>query len=82
VHAAFKARIYADDTGARLFVESEPDQAASIAYRSGKPVLDYRNKLLADPARLTFAYQVSQARLLSRRVRRGLLRRARGFLRS
>lgn len=80
-HAAFKARVYAEDAGARLFVESEPDQAASIARRSGKPVLDYANKVLADPTRLTLAYQVQQARQLSRRVRKGLLRRVRGLLR-
>lgn len=37
-HAAFKARVYRD-TGALLFIESEPRQAREIARDSGKPVL-------------------------------------------
>ncbi len=76
-HAPFKASVYARDPEALLFVESDPGQALSIARRSGKPVLDYQNKRLADPTRLTVAHQVHQAHRLSQRVRAGLLRRLR-----
>lgn len=37
-HAKFKAKVYRD-TGALLFIESEPRQARDIARDSGKPVL-------------------------------------------
>jgi len=37
-HAPFKAKIY-QETGALLFIESEPAQAREIARASGKPVL-------------------------------------------
>lgn len=76
-HARFKASVYASDPEALLFVESDPGQAVSIARRSGKPVLDYRHKRLADPTRLTVSYQVAQAQRLSRRLRAALLRRLR-----
>jgi len=76
-HARFKAAVYARDPEALLFVESDPGQALSIARRSGKPVLDYRHKRLADPARLTVAYQVQQAQRFSRRARAALWRRLR-----
>jgi uncharacterized HAD superfamily protein/hypoxanthine phosphoribosyltransferase len=76
-HASFKARIYAADPDSMLFVESESAQAASIARRSGKPVLDYSRKCMADPFQFTFAYQVQAARRFSTRVRTGLMRRIR-----
>ena len=76
-HASFKAQIYAADPDSVLFVESEAAQAASIARKSGKPVLDYGNKCMADPSQLTLAHQVQLARRLSTRVRQGVARRIR-----
>jgi hypothetical protein len=60
-----------------LFVESDPAQAAAIARKSGKPVLDYRNRVLAGPDAFSFAYQSQLAIRLSKRLRGGLARRIR-----
>jgi uncharacterized HAD superfamily protein len=76
-HASFKAAVYASDPEAVLFVESDPAQAAVIARKSGKPVLDYQNRMLARPDPLSLAYQSQLATTISRRVRAGLARRIR-----
>jgi uncharacterized HAD superfamily protein len=39
IHAAFKAEIYSKLKNTRLFIESEPQQARSIAELSGKPCI-------------------------------------------
>ncbi|MBW2426146.1 MAG: phosphoribosyltransferase [Deltaproteobacteria bacterium] len=79
-HSGFKAAVYASDPDSVLFVESDPAQAAVIARESGKPVLDYRNRMLAGPDPLSLAYQSQLAITISRRLRSGLARRIRRLL--
>lgn len=76
-HASFKAAVYASDPDSVLFVESDPAQAAVIARKSGKPVLDYQNRMLAGPDPLSLAYQSQLAITISKRLRAGLARRVR-----
>lgn len=76
-HASFKAEVYRKDTGALLFVESEPDQAREITRRSGKPVLDYYNKVIASPDEVTIAYRYRKSADFLTRARRAVLHRAR-----
>jgi uncharacterized HAD superfamily protein/adenine/guanine phosphoribosyltransferase-like PRPP-binding protein len=73
LHPAFKARVYAGDRNAELFVESDPKQAREIARASGKPVLDFENMILVQPTAATLPY-IRQASL-------GLMRRLRNKLR-
>ena len=47
-HAQFKSEIYRE-TGAELFIESSPEQAADIAKLSGKPVLDFESNRIVTP---------------------------------
>ncbi len=67
LHAPFKARVYASDPGARLFVESDPEQAAEIARLSGKPVLDAGSMRLMDPRVPSLPWAAAQVRDLPRR---------------
>ncbi|MEN3951649.1 phosphoribosyltransferase [Iodidimonas sp. SYSU 1G8] len=76
-HAKFKADVYRGDPDALLFVESEPAQAREITRRSGKPVLDYRNMVLASPDKITPGYQYTKSSQLLQRIRRALVRRVR-----
>lgn len=70
-HAGFKAKIYAEDTDAVLFVESERNQAIEIARRTGKPCIcvatdelfDDRN-LPAEPAKLAAKRRRQDTRIL------------------
>lgn len=55
LHTPFKAKIYAADYGARLFVESDPGQSIEIARLSGKPVLDFANMRIVGPETLSAA---------------------------
>ncbi len=50
-HASYKAKIYID-TGAKLFMESSPRQAAEIAKLTGKPVLCVETGEMICPDRL------------------------------
>ena len=47
-HARFKSEVYRE-TGADLFIESSPYQAADIAKLSGKPVLDFESNQIITP---------------------------------
>ncbi|GMG83177.1 phosphoribosyltransferase family protein [Paralimibaculum aggregatum] len=78
MHAPFKARIYASDPVTRLFVESDPEQAAEIARLSGKPVLSFAEMRIVDPAAASLPRAVAQlrrSRLVGRRLAAGLLNR-------
>jgi uncharacterized HAD superfamily protein/hypoxanthine phosphoribosyltransferase len=77
-HATFKAETYAAASDTVLFIESDPRQAVRIAELSGKPVLDYRNKQMVMPDRLTIAYGSQQTKSFFQRVRRALERRMAG----
>lgn len=50
-HAEYKAETY-DSTGADLFIESSPQQAAEIAERTGKPVYCFESNRMVEPGRL------------------------------
>jgi len=50
-HAEFKAETY-DSTGADLFIESSPQQAAEVAARTGKPVYCFESNRMVEPGRL------------------------------
>lgn len=85
LHAPHKAKVYAADRGALLFVESDPAQAREIARLSGKPVLDFARMVLVGPDAASPAYAarraeagIARARAFAGRVRRRL-RRALGL---
>ncbi|MEX5565534.1 phosphoribosyltransferase family protein [Pseudophaeobacter sp. 1A16562] len=83
LHAPFKARLYARDPGAELFVESDPGQSLEIARLSGKPVLDFSSMILIQPDAGSLAYARQILACGARRQRRtmgGLLSRLRSFI--
>lgn len=79
MHPLFKAKIYAGDPNAALFVESDPEQAVKIARMSGKPVLDFTNMKLAHPTALSLPRLKEQSRQYEASIKRWarrILRRA------
>lgn len=50
-HAEYKASVY-ESTGAGLFIESDPAQAADICTQSGKPVFCYETQEMVRPGRI------------------------------
>jgi uncharacterized HAD superfamily protein len=75
-HAAHKARVYAEDTGATLFIESELHQAHAIAEATGKPALCIANQKIC--LRGQSSAGVASSGLW--RLPRALARRAKRFL--
>ena len=77
LHSLFKAKVYAGDRDAALFVESDPEQAVKIARASGKPVLDFANMQLLQPTMLSLPHVKEQSRqrgLNAKRFARSVLR--------
>ncbi|MBK7663922.1 MAG: phosphoribosyltransferase [Sterolibacteriaceae bacterium] len=69
-HATFKASIYRGCVDAPLFIESEPDQAATISNASGKPVLCYPTQQMFMPGVSVKMVQANGRFFLSRVVRK------------
>jgi uncharacterized HAD superfamily protein len=69
-HASFKSRVY-QESGALLFVESEPRQAREIALDSGKPVLCIETQDVVLPD--TFDLKTAHHGFLAARRRRLLM---------
>lgn len=76
LHAPFKASVYAGDQSAKLFVESDPVQAAEIAKLSGKPVVDFKNMILAGPDAVSVPFAMRQGETIARRLRARLRKTA------
>lgn len=77
-HASFKASIYRGIADAQLFIESEPDQAASIAHASGKPALCYPTQQMFMPGaslRMVGAKGRSFVNRATRKLRKMLVQR-------
>lgn len=84
-HAEYKAKVY-EETGAQLFIESNPGLADQIAARTGRPVLSFStNTLYRLPASQRLDVLQQRSYRLIRRLRRApekLRRMAGGFMRS
>ena len=76
-HGPHKARIYAADSGAKLFIESEQHQAEMIARVSGKPVLSMETQTMSYPNSLSLAAVKSKSLVLGHSLIRRVLRRFR-----
>lgn len=57
-HAEYKAQVY-ESTGAELFIESSPKQAAEICERTNRPVHCYETNEMVTPDRLDRLYGTS-----------------------
>ena len=69
-HATFKASIYRECVEAPLFIESEADQAESIANLSGKPVLCYSTQQMYMPGVSVRTVQAKGRSFLNRAARK------------
>lgn len=58
-HAQHKADVY-DSTDASLFVEGDPEQAAEIRRRTGKPVFCYETKEMIQPGHAKRTYRLAE----------------------
>ncbi len=73
-HGTHKARIYAADHGAKLFIESEQYQAEEIARLSGKPVLSLETQTIAYPNSLSLTAIRSKSLVLKHSIYHRALR--------
>ena len=72
-HGTHKARVYAADHGAKLFIESEQFQAEQIARLSGKPALSLETQTVAYPDALSLTALKSKSLVLRHSIfQRGL----------
>jgi orotate phosphoribosyltransferase len=58
-HARYKAEVY-EETGAKLFVESDPGQSTAIASTAGKPVYCYQTNEFLQPGTVASTYASSR----------------------
>ena len=74
LHAEHKATVYRKDCEARLFVESDPNQAIRIANLAGKPVIDFSNQVIYNPGQFTAPALRVKANSLSRKIHKAITR--------